>query len=403
MSMNRRNRFLPVIVIGLVGLIATSCGSSQTTGNISVDDPWGVVVYSPGEKIRIGIAISNAGEAEGLELMRGVDLAIEQHKNVGDFIVETTKVNLGCSQAGGEAAATELASDNNVIAVIGPDCSDACQAAMPIFANVHYTAISPTCGASILTDSVTHSSSFTRTMYRDTAEGYLAAEYAYLELGARHAVIVNDGTINTTDLATAFLNQLTSLGGKVITQVTIAPGQTDIGAVLGSIVEADPDVIYAPLMPAEAATLLNQRQQEGSLALVPIVGGRSYWGSWLIQATKGSNEGVYAVGPYIATAAYEQTSTVYEYRYGQGPGSVLYAYAYDAASILIEALNRAAASDAQGNLIIGRQELQKAIYSTAGYPGLTGSLTCTAWGDCSSESLAVGQVQSSKWVVVYIP
>ncbi len=39
-------------------------------------------------------------------------------------------------------------------------------------------------------------------------------------------------------------------------------------------------------------------------------------------------------------------------------------------------------ANADGTLHIGRQALRDALYATAGYQGLTGSLTCDEYGDC---------------------
>jgi branched-chain amino acid transport system substrate-binding protein len=44
-----------------------------------------------------------------------------------------------------------------------------------------------------------------------------------------------------------------------------------------------------------------------------------------------------------------------------------------------------------GTLYIGRQALRDALYATRGYKGLTGTLTCDAYGDCADPRIAVYQ------------
>ncbi|MBN1309892.1 MAG: branched-chain amino acid ABC transporter substrate-binding protein [Anaerolineae bacterium] len=399
--MNRWNKLLLLFVI--TALLIVGCGRNRTTGSSNTDDPWGVLVINPGKKISIGVALSSIDAAEGLEMARGIELAIQQHQDVAGFSFETVKTDTECSASGGEAAATELISDTKIAAVIGPDCSSACQGAVPIFDEAHYTAISPGCGASDLSDSVLHHGAFLRTIPPDTAEGYLAAQYAYEVLGARRVAVIDDGSLDTTDVAAAFTTQFASMGGRIGTHVTILPEEPDILSALERINAADIELIYAPLMAAEAANFVIRKRDFSNLAYIPVLGGRHYWGDWFIESAQDKAGGVYTIGPHFTSAAYKEATTAYKNRYGEAPPSAVYAYAYDATSILIAALDKVASVDRQGNLLIGRRVLQEAIYDIAGYPGLTGELTCTTWGNCGAASLAVSQVQMSKWVVVYIP
>ena len=74
----------------------------------------------------------------------------------------------------------------------------------------------------------------------------------------------------------------------------------------------------------------------------------------------------------------------YEAKFGESPSQLYYARTYDAANILLDAIEAAAVQDpnTDGTLHIGRQALRDALYATDGYQGLTGSLTCDEYGDC---------------------
>jgi branched-chain amino acid transport system substrate-binding protein len=50
--------------------------------------------------------------------------------------------------------------------------------------------------------------------------------------------------------------------------------------------------------------------------------------------------------------------------------------------LFLNTIEAAAVQDKDGTLHIGRQALRDALYATAAYPGLTGSLTCDQYGDC---------------------
>jgi branched-chain amino acid transport system substrate-binding protein len=72
----------------------------------------------------------------------------------------------------------------------------------------------------------------------------------------------------------------------------------------------------------------------------------------------------------------------YQEEYGEEPTISYYAHWYDAANMLLKAIEAVAVQEEDGTLHIGRQALRDALYATAGYEGLTGSLTCDEYGDC---------------------
>lgn len=402
--MNGQNSLLTLTVVFGTVLLATSCGQAQSSGSGDEIDPWGVVTVASGENLRIGLALSNTDrQSDNAEHARGAELAVQSYKSVAGVPLEIVTINTECSDEGGRAAASQITRDATIAAVIGPDCSTACQSSVPLLDKAHFTTISPGCSASSLSDPVLHFGAFLRTIYPDTLEGQIGALYAYRELGARRIAIIDDGSLETSEASSAFEARMTSLGGKIIVKVSIDPGQTDIGPMLANIANDHPDLIYAPLTGTDAVTLVTQRQERAELASVPLLGGKHFWSDRLIQAAGQAADGIYATGPHIATAMLEQANESYQSLYNQAPSSPTYAYAYDAVSLLAKALGDVAMRDNQGRLVIGRKALQDALYSTTNYSGLTGTLTCTGWGDCGAENLVVGQVQDGKWVTVYMP
>ncbi len=87
----------------------------------------------------------------------------------------------------------------------------------------------------------------------------------------------------------------------------------------------------------------------------------------------------------VNTGVYQDFARRYQSRYGQPLGSegldILAAYAYDAAGILIRAIEQVAVVDASGNLVIGRQALANAVRATSGYQGVTGAISFDGKGD----------------------
>lgn len=83
------------------------------------------------------------------------------------------------------------------------------------------------------------------------------------------------------------------------------------------------------------------------------------------------------------------------------PISVFHAHAFDATNIIFDAIEKVALKDAAGNLYIPRTALKDAIFATANFQGITGSLTCNSDGDCANAKISVVQVKSGKYVRIW--
>ena len=87
----------------------------------------------------------------------------------------------------------------------------------------------------------------------------------------------------------------------------------------------------------------------------------------------------------VDTGTYQDFARRYQDRYGQSLDSAesgfFAAYAYDAAGILIRAIEQVAVVDGAGNLVIGRQALANAVRATPGHPGVTGIISFDGRGD----------------------
>ncbi len=85
------------------------------------------------------------------------------------------------------------------------------------------------------------------------------------------------------------------------------------------------------------------------------------------------------------TEVYQDFARRYQSRYGQSlldeEWGVIAAYTYDAASILLQAIEQVAVVDGAGNLVIGRQALAGAVRDTSGYQGVTGVISFDGKGD----------------------
>jgi branched-chain amino acid transport system substrate-binding protein len=395
----------PVLIASILFVLLTIAGCESKPPANTVSDPWGNVLIGRTEPIRIAVITPLAYESVGglgLDTIRGIELAVEQTGSIENRPIEIVNVQGLCNARGGRAAAIATADIPQVVAVVGPICSEACSTASTIYEGHHLTAISPNCGASSLVDEVLHADSFMRTMYDDQREGETAAEFAYRELGARAAATISDQSLETRDAVSAFESAFRALGGKIVVSETTPATKGYYDPILEAIQVAEADVVYAPLQPGDAA-LITLQISSSPVSDIALIGGRSFLTATYLQRAGIGMKRVYAVGPNFPQQEYEALFDRYSARYDSSPESSQFAFAYDAALLILRSIQATIVGSTDGGLSIGRQALRDALYDTTSFEGATGLLTCSRWGDCSAGSLAVYQAQDEEWILTYVP
>lgn len=365
-----------------------------------------MVTVERGAPIRIAVitAQTNSYAAQtGIEQLRGARLAASDFGEINQSKVEIVIFDTTCSLEQASQAARVLTNDTSIVAAVGHTCSETCLYSTPIYEQANVSIVSPSCSARSLTEADSHIPIFFRTVLPTRTEAAQAASFAYRELGARRAAILYDGTIEQTELTTSFEAAFARQGGITVINEMIEDDTTDFEATLNTIVRADVDLIYAPVNLEEAHHLLLNRESVQQAADIPVLGGRYYWSAQFFELVKGSTEGIYAVGPNLTSDQIENILAQYLDRYKEPPYTTAYAQAYDAMSIILEAIETSSQIDQANRLVIGRKALNEALYQTTAYHGLSGTITCTEWGDCGAETLAIGRIINNEWVTIYVP
>ncbi len=100
--------------------------------------------------------------------------------------------------------------------------------------------------------------------------------------------------------------------------------------------------------------------------------------------------GIYVAAPDLSAqtkADFYRSEAIpaYATAYGGPPRTTAFAYGFDAASILFDAIARSAQRHDDGSLTIPRSALRDAAFGTREYSGLTGTLSCSPLGDCAAD------------------
>jgi branched-chain amino acid transport system substrate-binding protein len=387
-----------VVVLGLIG----SACSPGTAAVSPPADPLGVVTIPAGEKIHIAFwgVITGADAALGEDGRRGAELAVDDRggKLLGHDILLTAE-DAGCTPEGGATAAAKLAADPTIVGLIGSTCSDETVGGIAALTAAGQTTISPSNTRPALTDAGRDATyaGYLRTAHSDAFQGRAVAEFVYSELELRTAATIHDGSAYAEALQQVFVDNFLALGGTITAQEAVQKDQTDMSAVLTTVAASNsgaaPDVVYYPIFTAAGGYITAQVRDVAGMEDVTLIGSDGLFSGEFVAAAGPNAEGMYLSSPDFSKfpAGYRTFLTKYVTKFGENPIQIFHAHAYDAANILMNAIEKVAVTSGD-TIYIGRKALRDAIYATKDFVGITGTLTCGQYGDCGAPVIAVYQI-----------
>jgi branched-chain amino acid transport system substrate-binding protein len=375
--------------------------AAQTVGPVT--DDIGVIRIPKGAPIQIGgyWVLSGADTALGLDSRRGAEIAF---KDAGGTILgHPIKFNVEddqCSAEGGQTATIKLAANPQTVVVLGPACSSAATPGAPILWQAGITNVCNACSAPALTDPSRKAGydGFARTIASDKDQGASDAKYIYEALKAKTVATVHDGSPYAQQLVAVMAANFVKLGGTVVAQEAVAPTDVDMHPLLSDIASKKPAVIYAPVFVAAAAQLLRQSKEIPGLEHTAMIGGGSLAAPDFVEAAGPSVVGFQICYPDVSIdtmgKGYPKFLEEYKAAYGESPTSGYHANSYDAAMMVIKAIEKVGKTDGEGNLFIGKKALRDAVYASQ-FDGLSGPIKCDAYGQCAAFKPAVMEFTSA--------
>lgn len=359
-----------------------------------VVSPLGTAVVGPGEDIHIRSleALTNVGNL-GIPRQRAVAMALADYGPIkGHGVTMGAGVDSQCTAEGGAGAAQTVAGDRRVVGVIGTSCSLAAAAAAPALSAAGLVIVSSGNTAPSLTSDLrgnagaNHHAGYFRVSSNDLHFGQAVAEFVYSELGLRRMATMHDGDPYTSGLSSAFVASFEELGGSVTAVVEVERGHAEMVPALTRIAAEDPEGIFFLLFPDEAGQVVRQvngvEGLEGlalitseSLLFTPLEAVDAYLTGSEFDFAGNVNEATGRNGAALV-AAYEQ-------KYNESANPAYLAMAYDAATLLLRAIEAAAVAHGD-TLYIDRARLRDALTATTDFAGIIGTISCDSFGDCGT-------------------
>ena len=399
-------RFYVLLLIGLMMGLVSGCSEEEESEPPDFGELGGVEV-AEGEAVQIRSLLSHTGWKEVADSARNaIEIAVQDFGDIhGHEINLGTQINSMCSPEGGRAGAGQIMADSRVVGVIGTSCSGAGAAASARLSEAGLVMISPSNTSPSLTSDLAGNANpnyypgYFRISNNDLYTGRAVADFAYTELGLRRM-----GTVDANDedgnpdayivgLVNAFSVAFEGLGGEVVVTARIDDQQMDMSDVLLTLVTARPEGVFFPLYDDDGKTFVEQARMVDALGVLgtEFIAADAVLTPEFLRTPE--SEDVYIAGPVLnfgsdnvnnVTGKNEDAvREAAEAVYGDPLSVVFWQHAYDATTLLLDAIQTVAVQE-DGKLYIDRAELREAIGETDGFQGLTGVISCDDFGDCGT-------------------
>ena len=320
----------------------------------------------------------------GIPNQRGVELAIADFGPIHGFDVDMgAGLDELCSSDGGQAAAQRIVADEDVVGVIGTSCSAAATAAAPLITGAAMVMIAPSNTSPLLTSDLqgnpgpNHSVGYYRTSNNGLFVGEAMARFVHNELGLASAAAIHDGDPYSQSIAQAFADSFEDLGGTVTAVTALNKEDSDMVPVLTEVAAGAPEALFFPIFQPAGDFLAGQARSVAGLEGLVLLTDAALLIDGFMSLPQ--SEGIYFSGPDLRFGASANESTgktaddllaAYEDAYGEAPSAPYWAHAYDATTLLLEAVT-AASNVEEGLLKIDRAGVRSYLNRVSGYRGIS--------------------------------
>jgi branched-chain amino acid transport system substrate-binding protein len=361
-----------LLMMVFLGVLASACTKQGGSG---------------ADVIKIGVAGPLTGEnaAFGQDQLNGVKLAVEEWNAKGGVLGKKLAIVEGDDQRDPKQAVTaanKLVNDG-VFAVVGHFNSNCSIPASAVYNKAGIPQISHGSTNPKYTEQGFENAF--RVCGRDDQQGKVAADYVADVMKFKKVAVLHDKTTYGQGLADEFKK---ALGSKVqvVAYEGITTGEKDYSPVVTKLKSAAPELVFFGGVYSEGGLLAKQFRAVG--VTIPFMGGDGIMSDEFLKIAGPASEGAFATfGPDTkGSPAAMGFNDNYKKKYGE-PG-VYSVYAYDAANILLQSLQKSGISD--------KKKLIENIKSID-YNGALGHVQFDAKGDVKVSPYVVWKVENGAY------
>jgi len=373
-------------ILLVMSMLLGACASGGGDDTIRV----GVVAELTGDIPAVGASCKNAAELAVKEINDAGGLEVGGKKYMIELFIED---NAGKADQSASSA-QKLITQQNVIAIIGPNASRYAIPASEIAESSKVVLISPwsTNPKTTLDASTNEPKKYVfRAAFIDPFQGRVVAKFALDNLKTTKAAVLYDVASDyNKGIAEYFKQTYEENGGTVVAFETYTTGDKDFSAQLTKIKDAGPEVIFLPNYYSEVPLQIQQAHRLG--IEVPFLGSDSWGSAELIKLCGAECDGYYFsthYAPDVATPVATKFIETYKTTYGVVPDDVA-ALTYDSFGLLWQSLQIAGKVD--------RESLRTALASIPKYEGVTGNMQFQEGSGDPIKSAVILQVKGDSFI-----
>jgi branched-chain amino acid transport system substrate-binding protein len=352
----------------------------------------GVIAELTGDMPAVGTSCRNAAKMAADEVNAAGGVEIGGKKVKVEIVVEDN----GGKADQSAAAAQKLITQDDVVAIVGPNASRYAIPASEIAESNQTVFITPwSTNPKTTLDAATGKPKryAFRSCFIDPFQGKVLAKFALATMKAKKAAVLYDVASDyNKGIAEVFKADYEKLGGKVVAFETYTTNDKDFSAQFTKIKAAAPEVVFLPNYYSEVPLQVQQAHRLGITA--PFLGSDSWGSAELLKLGGADLEGYYFSTHYAAdNAAPAAVKFIQGYTkaYGTAPDDVA-ALTYDAFGLLFTALRNAGKAD--------REAVRNALAKLPAYAGVTGDMKFQEGSGDPVKSAVILQIKGGKFVYV---
>jgi branched-chain amino acid transport system substrate-binding protein len=379
----------------LLTVAAAGCGGDDDGGGGSASDPY-----------KFGLLTTSAGPfASNAKVMQqGVEYAVKLINDAGGIDgakIELVTTDLLNDPQNAATSVPELASKENVVAVIGPVDSAGCEIACALANKLKMPIVSP--GAArpgVLNGARPYGFSVAQP---DAANSTAVLKKIISQQQVKTAAIIYDGANATTKAQfDLFKNVFETSGVQIVKTATFTSGDASFAAQITSIASSRPNVLALAAGPDDAGRIAVEVKAQNLTTKLLGTGSLQSGGAAYVKAAGSAAEGTLAAAQYdprSTTAPAKDLLDKAQQATGLAEIPLNFAYAYDAVNMIVDIIKSKKLSGDSKAVAKTREAIKDGLTSSGGYNGMAGTTKFGQDGFSQRPEL-IARVENGRFVIL---
>ncbi|MFD3512277.1 branched-chain amino acid ABC transporter substrate-binding protein [Streptomyces sp. NPDC058657] len=406
--MRHRSLLILTTVLTTGALTLTACSSRDEGGKGSSNGGSGKTTTVV---IGVDAPLTGSLSALGQGIKNSVDLAAKtanKNKEVPGVEFKIEALDDQAIPASGQANATKLVGNKDVLGAVGPLNSGVAQSMQGVFESGGLLQVSPANTNPSLSQGDNWGKgekkrgfkTYFRTATTDVIQGKFAAQYLFNDAKKKKVFVVDDKQTYGAGLAAIFSAEFKRLGGQVVDTDHVTKDEKDFSSTANKIKGSGADSVYFGGQYPEGGLLSDQVKKAG--ANIPLMGGDGIYDPAFIKASAQANDGDLATSVGFPVEKLPTAKTFIDNYKAEGykdPYAAYGGYSYDAAWAIIQAV-KAVVQGNNGKLPEDARAKVVEAMSKVSFDGVTGKVAFDQYGDTTNKQLTVYAVKNGAWTDV---